>query len=141
MGSLNGDIQVISVDPTTGRVSFGLVPQILTGYQKLVQIVVLSLLNTPGKDILNPADGGGILSMIGTNIESVNATDVLAELNMAVSKTQTEVINYQTGITATPDELLSSLQVISLTEGQSIDEVLLTLRIINQAGRSTDVVL
>jgi hypothetical protein len=140
-GSLSGDIQVITADPVTGRITFGLVPRILTGMPKLIQIVVLSLLNSPGKDILKPADGGGILNLVGSNISSTDSTMILAELNRAVKKSQTEIINYQTGLGAPAEESLKELQVLSLTEGENIDEVLLSIRIINQAGRISDVVL
>lgn len=141
MGALSGDIQIVSVDPTTGQITIGIVPRIVTGYQKLIQIVVLSLLNSPGKDILNPGDGGGLLAIIGTNIDSVDGTQVLAQLNQAVKKTESEIIGYQTGLSAPLEELLKELQVISLAQGLDEDEVLLTIRIINQAGRVTDVVL
>jgi hypothetical protein len=141
MGALSGDIQIVNVDPNTGRVSLRIVPRIITGYQKLIQIVVLSLLNTPGKDILNPTDGGGLLSIVGTNIDSTDSTQILAQLNQAVKKTEREIIGHQTGLSASPEELLKELQVLSLTTGAEIDEVLLTVRIINQAGRVTDVIL
>lgn len=140
-GSLSGDIQVITADPVTGVITFGLVARILTGMPKLIQIVVLALLNGPGKDILNPADGGGILDMLGENISSTDSTMVLAQLNQAVKKVQTEIVRYQTGIGALPEESLQELQVLSLAPGVNIDEVLLGLRIINQAGRISDVVL
>jgi hypothetical protein len=140
-GSLSGDIQVVTADPVTGLITFGIKPRIVAGMAKLIQIVVLALLNTPGKDILNPAGGGGLLSIVGTNIESTDSTQILAELNRSVKKVQTEVINNQSGLDLPAEELLKELQILSLTKGQTDDEVLLKIRLINQAGRISDVVL
>ncbi|MGH7192072.1 MAG: hypothetical protein ACREJM_00895 [Candidatus Saccharimonadales bacterium] len=142
MGALSGDIQVIIVDPVSGAVSFGLRPKVLTGNQKLVQIVVLALLNTPGKAILNPTEGGGLLTLVGSlNVEETDSTQALAEINRAVKKVQTEIVQNQTGLDAPGEELLKELQVISLTQGDNPDDILLKIRIINEAGRITDVVL
>jgi hypothetical protein len=141
VGLLTGDIQVISVDPVTNRVSIGLVPRVVTGYQKLIQIVVLSLLNSPGKSILNPADGSGLLALLGANVDSGDETLILAEANRAVKKTEEEIINYQSGLGVPDDEALDELEITNLSAGTGIDEVLLTVRVVNQAGRTSNVVV
>lgn len=135
------DVQVVNVDPVDGRVSLQLSSKILLGSAKLNQIVVLSLLNVPGKDILDPSLGAGLPELIGSSIDSTDSTEVLGEVNRRVKKAQSEIVQAQIGLDLLPEEKLRELHVVSVTPGATIDEVLLTLRVINEAGRVTDLVL
>jgi len=134
------DIQVIKVDPYTRRVSFELTHNPLTGVMKLVQIVVLSLLNDPGKDILDPEKGGGFPSMIGMNIDTEDTTELFGEIAQRVKKTQTEIINDQVGLDISAEEKLRDLAIMEIVPGE-IDEIFVKLRVINEAGKVTDLVL
>ena len=135
------DVAVMQVDPVTGRISFGMSPVPLKGATKLVQIVVLSLLNVPGKDILDPLSGGGLPELVGTNIDATDTTEILAEVARRVKKSQSEIIASQVGLNIPDEERLKEIQIVSITPGETIDEVLITFRVINEAGRVTDLVL
>lgn len=135
------DVKVVFVDPVTRRVSLKVSSMPVSGIDLLVQIVVLSLLTVPGQDILDPNDGAGIPEMIGMNIDATDSTEVLAEVARRVRKAQTEIINAQTGLDLLPEEKLRELFVAGLEPGQQIDEVLVTIRIINEAGRISDIVV
>lgn len=135
------DVKVVFVDPVTRKVSLRVSSTPATGIELLVQLVILSLLNVPGQDILDPNDGGGIPEMIGMNIDASDSTEVLAEVTRRIKKTQTEVINSQTGLTLSPEEKLRDIFVVSVEQGENIDEVYVTIRIINEAGRISDVVV
>jgi hypothetical protein len=135
------DIKVLSRDAVTGRLTFLLSSMPVTGMDLLVQIVVLSLLNTPGQDVLTPNDGGGIPEMIGLNIDATDSTEVIAEVSRRTKKTQTEVINAQAGLNILDEERLKAINVVGIKQGDAIDEVLVVIRIINAAGRITDIVV
>jgi hypothetical protein len=135
------DIQLIAIDPEDKTVRWGSQPKNITGLSKLVQVVVLSLLNVPGNDVLDPDLGGGLPAMIGSNIDLENQSEVFAEVARRVSKTQREVIAAQVGLDLPSDERLRDIQIVSLTPGASADELLVKLRVVNANGNITDLVL
>lgn len=135
------DVQVIDVDPITRRVSFRLKPKLITGISKLIQIVVLSLMNVPGRDVLDPEKGGGLPAMIGMNIDPNDSTEVFAEIAQRVKKSQDEIVSAQIGLNEDPEARLQELQIVSIQKGETLDEVLVRIRIINEAGRASDIVV
>ena len=135
------DISLTYVDPDTRQVSLKLGHQSVKGMTKLIQIVVLSLLNTPGRDILGPSEGGGIPEMIGMNYDPSDLSDILAELTRLVRKTEMEIMANQVGLSIDPEERLKSISIVSVGPGQGIDEVAARIRVINELGQQSDVVL
>lgn len=134
------DISLIYIDPITRVLSFkvGVFP--LTGIMKLVQIVVLSLLNISGKDVLNPEDGGGLPDLIGWGPDASADNEILGEVVRRLYKTEVEISNYQTGLDLPPDEKLKTLKVLELTR-PSADEIQVRIRVINELGRTIDMVI
>jgi phage baseplate assembly protein W len=136
------DIQVIDVDQTTRRVSFVLKPKKVTGISKLIQIVVLSLMNVPGRDVLDPDKGGGLPSLVGANIDPNDSTEIYAEIAQKIRKSETEIISDQVGIGDPPSEKLAELQILDIRRSDvNIDEIFVRIRVINQEGRATDIVV
>jgi hypothetical protein len=135
------DIALIQVDPNTHQVSLKLGHQSVKGMSKLVQIVVLSLLNTPGKDIFDPGAGGGIPEMIGMNYDPSDLSDILAELTRRVRKAEMEIVANQVGLSLDSEERLKSISIVSVGPGLALDEVAARIRVINELGQQSDVVL
>lgn len=135
------DMKLIQVDPVTGRASLVIQPKTVSGIDLLVQIVVLSLLQSPGYDLLDPNDGGGLPELIGTNYDPDDLSELYTEISRRVSKTQTDIINYQIGVDVSAEERLRQIQIVSLTTGQELGTVDLRLRIENEVGRTRDVVI
>lgn len=134
------DIQLIDLDKDR-KIFFVLRAKELKGISKLIQIVVLSLLNVPGQDILDPEKGGGIPTMIGSNIDPNDSTEVFGEIAQRVKKTELEIVNDQIGLDDAPEEKLRQIQIVSIENGENIDEVFVRLRLINEAGQATDIVV
>lgn len=134
------DIQLIDVDPITRRIVFVLKAKTLSGISKLVQIVVISLLTSPGKDVLDPERGGGILDLLGSNIDPNDSTELFAEVVQKIKKTEKEVIQSQIGLNDPSDERLREVQIVDLSKGANADELFIRLRIINEASESIEVV-
>ena len=136
------DIQLIDVDPTTREVYFKLKPKKVTGISKLVQIVVLSLMNVSGRDVLDPSKGGGLPALVGSNIDPSDSTEIYAEVARRIRKTEEEIIADQVGIGDSTAEKLSELQIVEIKRSDlNIDEIFVRIRVINQEGRSTDIVV
>lgn len=135
------DIQIIIVDPTTRKVSLGLSTKTITGISKLIQIVILSLMNNPGKDILDLAKGSGLPALVGSNIDVDNLSDTFSEIAQRVKKVEQEILADQVGSSDPDSEKLKELQIVDLQAGESPDEILLRVRIINREGRTTEVVV
>lgn len=135
------DISLIQIDEETKRVSLKMGSKPVTGLTKLVQIVVLSLLNSPGRDILNPDKGAGIPDMIGMNIDPTDLSEVLNELTERIKKSEKEIIQDQIGLNAAASEKLRELRIISVSPGEDLGEVVARIRIINELGQQSDVVI
>lgn len=135
------DISLIKVDPNTNLVSFEMSSKPVKGLQKLVQIVAISLMTVPGKDILNPELGAGIPELIGMNFDPTDYSDILGELTRRIKKTEKEVLAAQIGSTAPASEKLTELKIISVGPGTSLDEIYAKIRIINELGQQSDVVI
>lgn len=132
---------MIYIDPSTRQVSFRIQPRIVTGVLKLTQIVLLSLLNIPGQDVLDPELGGGIPELIGFNFGDGELQEIAAEVARRIRKTETEVLDQQIGLTVPASERLKEVQIISIEEGGGIDAVIVRLRIVNELGQQQDVVI
>lgn len=135
------DISLIYINPDTNVVSLKLSNKIVTGISKLIQIVILSLLNTPGQDILDPDMGGGLPDMLGMNIDPNDYSEVLAELTRRIKKTEKEVLYNQIGSTSDSSEKLREVSIISVGPGASAGEIYAKIRIINELGQYSDVVI
>lgn len=135
------DIQLITADPDTGELSWGLSSRPTSGLSELVQVVVLSLLNVPGQDVLDSDKGGGLPAMIGTNIDSDNINEITAEVARRVRKTQKEIVAQQIGLDLAAESKLRDIQILSVAYGETNDIVLVRLRVVNMAGRQSDIVL
>jgi hypothetical protein len=135
------DIRVIKIDPSTRRITLKLGFDTISGLTKLVQIVVLSLLNVPGRDVLDPDAGAGLPDMIGMNIAADDTTEIFAEVALRVRKSQSEIISSQIGLSVSQEEKLKEIQIVSIDRGQEIDEIFVRLRIINELGRAAEVVM
>lgn len=135
------DIQLIVVDEITHKVSLAMSPRPVKGLTKLIQLVVLSLLNIPGKDILDPDRGGGIPEMIGMNFDPNDLGEILSEVTRRVKQTEADILKDQIGLQLDLSERLKELKIANVGPGESMDEVNVRIRVINELGQQSDVVI
>lgn len=135
------DIQLIKIDPVTRVVSLKMSTKKVVGISKLLQIVVLSLFNSPGKDILDLDRGAGIPDMIGMNLDPDDLTEVLSEVTRRIKNTEREILTEQIGLNIPPTEKLRELRLISVGPGANLGEVAVRVRIVNELGQRAEVVL
>ena len=135
------DFKVFTRDETTGQITLTppSPPQRASGFDKLIQIVFLALLNDPGRNVFHPDDGSGFPSMVGSNIDPDDPMETLAEASERVEKIKEEIIEGQSVLeNEDPSELLKDLSVLSAETGINIDRVLLKLRLVSEADDETD---
>jgi len=136
------DIQIIKVDSTTRQVTFELQPKIITGILKLVQIIVISLLKNPnGRSVFFPEKGAGMMSLVGQYNLNSDSTDVFAEVARMVKKTENEVISDQISSSDSDYEKLSEIQIVNIKQGSDLDSLYVQLRVVNQAGQTSDIMV
>jgi len=131
------DIQQIYVDPITRKVIFKTVARVITGIDELIQVVVLSLINSPGKDPLDYERGGGLSELIGYNITDM--AELYAEVARRVTISEREIIERQAGTNIEAEAKLKNLTLLEVTEGDTIDEIFVRLEIINELGRTAKI--
>lgn len=135
------DIQMINIHPQTRVVTIGLKPKKVTGIYKLIQIVVLSLMNVPGRDVLDPDAGGGLPELLNINISPNDSTELFAEAATMIKKTEREIIDFQADIDDPPEEKLSALQIAGIDSKTNSDSIYVRIRVINQANQASEVVV
>jgi len=135
------DISLLKIDGITRKVTLEVGSKTVSGLTKLLQIVVLSLLNNPGRDILDPDRGAGIRDMIGMNFDPTDLTEILAELTQRIRKSEKEILADQVGLNVISSEKLREIKIISVSPGDALDEIAARIRIINELGQQSDVVL
>ena len=133
---------MVYIDPITRRATLKLQGnKVLTGFDLLQQQVIARLLTTPETDILDPNDGGGIYDLVGMGYDPEDLSELYTDISRRVAKTQSDIINSQIGIDIPSSERLRQIEIVSLTQGDSLDTVDLRLRIENEVGRTQDVVI
>lgn len=132
---------MVIIDPVTRRATLRASHRPVTGITKLVQIVVISLLNVPGQDILDPDAGGGLPELIGLNFDPDDSSELMSEVARRVRKTEVEVLNSQIGLDCPPDERLKEVTVLSVGPGAQADEMTVRLRVVNELGQRSDIEL
>ena len=132
------DYKVIKIDEITRIVSLEppFPPVKVTGLEKLVQMVYLAIMNSPGRSALAPGDGGGLVDMIGQwNIDSVDISEVLAEISERIEKIKDEILEYQTNLELEdPSERLQDIVALTIEQGTNIDQVVVKFRLVSEAG-------
>jgi len=86
------------------RFEMGVTLSSQTGLQKLIQLFVKVLLQTPGSDRFHPDDGGGVLSLVGRTVSKSDSTSLQAALVGAVNRTRDQIISRQSLIRRLPSD-------------------------------------
>lgn len=74
----------------------------LQGLERLVQLFVKILLQTPGTDAFRPELGGGLLQVIGDS--AVDGRTIPAEISSAVARTKAQIYTLQNAVPRIPPD-------------------------------------
>lgn len=119
------------------RVAFdmGQATKEVTGLQKLVQQYALLLLMTPGTDIFHKDRGGGLLQMLGSNLDPSSPSSYTGIVVSAVNKTTKDVIQSQITRRVPDEERLSACAVTNVTYNVASGTLLVALQFDTISGR------
>lgn len=127
------DLKVLQAD-AYGVLSLGIQrpPEYVDGIDKLVQIVALTLMTNPGRSIIDPNKGGGIRSLVGSNINPDDPGELFADIRLMVERTRDYVFQSQVNTARTPAERLSDLQLVDVVLDEYSSEVGVVLAVVNE---------
>lgn len=128
-----GDVKVFTIS-ATGSLVMGVSrpPVMLTGIDKLVQMVALVLLTNPGRSISSPGKGGGIRSLIGTNIDPEAPEELFADIRLMIERTKDYIIQSQANTTRDASERLKDLTLVDIVLKDDSDQGEIVLAVTNQ---------
>lgn len=130
------DIKIVYRDENTGVLTIGIPrpPEYVEGIEKLVQIVVIELLTSSGRDIIDPNDGGNLRSLIGTNINYDDESEIFTEIKMLVSLAETNIKKRQVSVARKSNEQLASLTLTDVVpnEDQGLLEIFIRVQSMDQ---------
>ncbi len=132
------DLKLLTVDPTDGAVTMELdVPAVvLTGLDALFQRVVLKFLKTPGSDILNLPDGGGLQTFLFGSAGGSDDPQVLADVAEVVRQVRRQVVEDQQTIDLPASERLADLVIADATIDVTTTSLVLTVSLASEAGQT-----
>jgi len=76
----------------------------LQGLEKLVQLFVKILLQTPGSDAFSPTLGGGLQTLVGRSVSRNDTSGLSAGVVSAVSRTRDQILALQANDTRIPPD-------------------------------------
>lgn len=136
------DFQMVVFDPNTGLASLQIptVPRKISGIEKLVQIVVLTLLKNGGRDVFEPEVGSGLRGAIG----QYNFTEGEEVKNLVVQRIRAieqQIIGFQAGEMISPTEKLKRLEVLGVGFDPATYQTLVKVQVFSEAGQSRNVMI
>lgn len=126
------------------RLSFGLTRSVkkVDGLQKLVQVIVKTLLSKSNSNKFVDAEGGDLLSSIGQTLSEDSRSQISAAVAKSVSQTEEQVkIGQQLSNDLLPSERLLSLTLTSVAFNSAQRQVLASIKLLTYAGVSIDIPL
>lgn len=137
------DFKIVNFDPSSGVASLGIpdVTKKISGFDKLVQIVVLELLRNPGRNVLNPMEGSGLRDSIG-KFGFIDQSEVRTFVIQRIDQVKTNIISIQTEENV-PDmsERLRNIEIVSFSFDQTESFAYVNIRIYNELGQSRSVIV
>ena len=136
------DFPLVNFDPVTGVAFVGIptVPRRVVGLNKLVQIVVIAILKNGGQAVIDPEQGSGLRAMIGY-FNYTTPTEIQVEVLKRVKLIEKQIISNQNGFDLAASEKLVSLKVMQVATDPATGATAVKLKVNNQAGQSTTLVV
>jgi phage baseplate assembly protein W len=137
------DIKVVTRDAATGVLSIGIPrpPQFVSGIDLLVQVVVIELMTSPGRDIIDPASGGNIRSLIGANVAFDDEGEIFAEVKMMVSTAEANIKRKQASVARPANEKLGRLELVDLVPDEVNAQLEVILRVVSLDQQDTEAIV
>ena len=129
------DIAISTTNDDASEITFtmGINPQILSGLNKLTQIVLITLLTTSGTDKFDPNSGGNLLRLLGTPVDPTNLSDITSAVTVIINDTQTQILSEQEDINLPSNERLNRIDLLGVNLSADL-ELEVDIAIVNDDG-------
>lgn len=112
-----------------------------TGIFNLIQLAVLVLLRTPGRDKFSPGVGGGLRELIGLPVGESLLNTRRSQISLAVARTEEHLTAVQANAGAPPEERLNSFTLVDASFDYTQQTWTVIVRLVSDAGGAADVLL
>lgn len=136
------DFPLITFNKDTGIAELGMPanPRPYRGIDKLVQIVVIAIFKNQQQDVFSPVEGSGLRALIG-QFNYADPEEVQVEVLTRLKKVQDEIVQNQANTNYPSSEKLKELKVLKIVTDPISANTAVNIRVISEAGQSTDVVV
>lgn len=128
------DLKILTQDPSTGRLKLGISrpPRKTEGIDLLVQNVALLFLNNGGRSIFAPGRAGGLREFIGLPFDPEDPSELVADLQVMVSRVEEQIKEEQVRTSRPPSERLQSLHLIDIVPDDDQPEAEIIVAVVNE---------
>lgn len=116
-------------------------PYAKSGIFNLIQLAVLILLRTPGRDKFSPGVGGGLKGLLGLPVGESLLNTRKSQISLAVARTEEHLTAVQANAGAPPEERLSSFTLVDAAFDYAQQTWNVIVRLVSDAGGAADVLL
>lgn len=116
------------------RLGFGVIPTEIEGADRLVQLFVKVLFQTPGSDIYNKTVGGALLRIKKRGSISGDLNAVSAEIAAAIDKTDKDIRSMQSGLVLPAEERLVKAEILHIRPDYKTNDINVLVHLRTLAG-------
>ena len=137
------DLKILYADPSTGRLVPRLQspPELISGIDLLVQIVVLLYLTNGGRSIVSPGRVGGLREFIGANIDPDDPSELFADIQVMTSQIEQRIKEEQIQTNRPPAERLVAIQLIDIVPDDDQPEIEIIVFVVNEEQQTAQAVV
>lgn len=129
-------VETANSDETLLRIGLGVIPAEISGVDRLIQLFVKVLFQTPGTDIFYRDIGGGLMSLRrGGTAGDMNALS--ADIAAAVRKAEKDVKTMQAGMNLPASEKLVKMDVLRIRPDSGTGDVNVLLALTTVGGNKS----
>jgi hypothetical protein len=144
VGKAFTDIKVLSNTPVSTQdafISLGLdrPAKTLQGLDRLIQAWLMLFMTTPGSDLFDPTQGGGVRGILGRNTDG-QGNGIAADLAQAIERTNSQLLALQAqNRRIPPSERLLSASLTSISFDDQTSSLYAQVQLVNALGQNASV--
>ncbi|KKN70456.1 hypothetical protein LCGC14_0430340 [marine sediment metagenome] len=113
-------------------------PLAAKGMDKLIQIVTMSLLTSPGRDVFNPSGGAGLREILPRGANQTTEVGVLSDVSIALIKVEDDIRSAQNEEEEDPGARLASLALVSVQFDLPNSKWEVVVRLTSESGETEE---
>jgi hypothetical protein len=126
--------ETVTSNETLLRIGLGVIPGQVEGADRLIQLFVKVLFQTPGTDIYHKDIGGGLLRIRKRGTSGNDVSTISAEIAAAIRKTDKDIKGMQAGLTLPAEERLVSTEILRIRQDPNTQDINVLIALKTLAG-------